>query len=133
MYLSRLFILFHFNIAIDVIAAVGIRLLLVSFSPLRMFQFMRNWCWCASVRDVKVMLLQKFSSSVSSTFFFSFLHSKTSWNSPSAYKHANVPFLIRWWHSIYRDEIAMPYIHTDTMHWRKMIQIWIFVFEMLYI
>lgn len=58
MYLSRLFILFHFNIAIDVIAVVGI-CLFVSFSPLWIFQFMRNWCWCASVRNVKVMLYYK--------------------------------------------------------------------------
>lgn len=119
MYLSRLFILFHFNIAIDVIAVVGI-CLFVSFSPLWIFQFMRNWCWCASVRNVKVMLYYK---SFQCCFFsIGVQHPE---NSPSAFRQttaAMVPMLIRRW------QCADNEIYIQ-MNWCKVIQIWNFCFR----
>lgn len=119
MYLSRLFILFHFNIAIDVIAVVGI-CLFVSFSPLWIFQFMRNWCWCASVRNVKVMLYYK---SFQCCFFsIGVQHPE---NPPSAFGQttaAMVPMLIRRW------QCADNEIYIQ-MNWCKVIQIWNFCFR----
>lgn len=67
MYLSRLFILFHFNIAIDVIAAVeNLSACCIIFTPLDFPIYAQPIACdvdvdvCASVRDVKVMLYKSF-------------------------------------------------------------------------
>lgn len=67
MYLSRLFILFHFNIAIDVIAAVEFVCLLywVSFSPLWNFPIYAQPIVC----DVEVCKCPRRKSDVIQKFF----------------------------------------------------------------